>query len=67
MPKNETVVESKTLPPETAPGDEMGGCSAYRTGLVLTALQKKLAQAGSEEERAGIMAEIEALEEKMGL
>ena len=66
MPKNEpteaTVLESIVPVPETA----AEGCSAFRTGLVLTALQKRMARAGSEEERAGIRARIEALEEEMG-
>ena len=66
MGKNETIIESDAVPLDSACGTDTGGCSAYRTGLVLTALQKKLAQAGTEEERAGILAEIEALEEQMG-
>ena len=66
MAKNETVIESQAAPLEDAPGGCLGGCSAYRGGLVLTALQKRLAQAGSEEEKARIRAEIEALEEEMG-
>ncbi len=62
MPKNETIIESDLPAPETT----SGGCGAYRTGLVLTALQKKLAKAESQEEKAGLEAEIEALEREMG-
>ena len=66
MPKNETVettVLESVLP---TPDSASGGCAAFRTGLVLTALQKRMARAGSEEERAGLRARIEALEEEMG-
>lgn len=62
MPKNKTIIESTAPAPDTAPG----GCSAYRTGLVLSALQKKLTLAETDEEKAGLEAEIEALEREMG-
>jgi hypothetical protein len=64
LPKNETIIESDATPPDQGSGPD--GCSAYRIGLVLTALQKKLSQAETEVERAGILAEIESLEEEMG-
>lgn len=68
MPKNEnapdTILESRAPAPDS--GSLPGGCSGFRLGLVLSALQKKLAQAGSEEERAEIEAEIDSLEAEMG-
>lgn len=66
MAKNETIIQSQAAPTCGSSADRLGGCSAYRGGLVLSALQKRLAQAGDEEEKARIRAEIEALEEEMG-
>ena len=66
MAKNETILESAAPAPGQGCQPAPGGCSAYRLGLVLGALQKKLAQAQTEEEKAGIRIEIEALEDEMG-
>lgn len=45
----------------------LGGCGVYRQGLVISALQEKLARVETDEERERIRAEIEALEEEIGL
>ncbi len=64
MPKNETILKSTAPAPNRDPAP--GGCSAYRLGLVLGALQKKLTQAVTEAEKDEIRREIETLEEEMG-
>lgn len=61
MAKNDRLI-SADVPP-AAPG----GCGDYRLGLVLSALNKRLAENPPAEEAAKIQAEIDELEAKMGL
>ena len=44
-----------------------GGCQDYRLGLVIAALERRLAQAADEEEAARLRAEIASLEKRLGL
>ena len=65
MARNDKTV-TPDISAENLCAQPVNGCGAYRTGLVITALNKRLAEGVGAKEEAIIKAKIAELEEQLG-